>query len=64
MHRATTRTCHSKRTWSMESKRYTTGAPLPMGEAMRRLADADAVDRHSGEANIMALWKVWKEAAP
>lgn len=35
-----------------------------MGEAMRRLADADAVDRHSGEANIMALWKGWKEAAP
>lgn len=48
----------------MESKRYTTGAPLPIGEAMRRLADEDAADRHSDEANIMALWKGRKEAAP
>lgn len=48
----------------MEMKRYTTGAPLPIGEAMRRLADEDITDRHSGETNIMALWKEWKEAAP
>lgn len=48
----------------MEMKRYTTGAPLSIGEAMRRLADEDTTDRHSGEANIMALWKIRKEAAP
>ena len=48
----------------MEMKRYTTGAPLSIGEAIRRLADEGTTDRHSGEANIMALWKVWKEAAP
>lgn len=48
----------------MEMKRYTTGAPLSIGEAMRRLADEGTTDQHSGKANIMALWKVWKEAAP